>query len=107
MSIWCPFPSRLCSFLGELFHEDEKSTWMNQAKSLTKCDVTNSGNMVLRNTNDQYKQGVLSAMKYNLNPQSLESVIFLFKLIGYISRSLVRWKRKNQNGIVKGVWLRP
>lgn len=98
---WCPFPSRLCSFLGEFFHQDEKSTWLNQAKSLTKCEVTNSGNRKLCGMNSQYKRSILSDMKSNLDPKALESAIFLFKLLGYDLTKLgemeekeIEWYRK-------------
>jgi len=88
MQLWLSLPPRLCTFLGEYVHQDEKMTWLKQAKSLTKCDLTEATSRQLHRVADKERKQMIARMHLQLNTDHLEACVVLFKLLGYSSDML-------------------
>lgn len=88
MQLWLSFPAPLCKFLGTFIDADEQLTWLNQAKGLTKCDITNATRRELQRYTSDERKRIKAQMQSTLNQDTLEGVVLLFKILGYDLRQL-------------------
>jgi hypothetical protein len=74
--------------LGEFFHEDERLTWVNQARRLIGCSSKKVKKYESRGYTTEEKKIKVSELRDNLDIELLEGIIIFFRMLGYDIKEL-------------------